>query len=231
MTALHQFGAEMLKLSKRLESFPAAVVAAPSTVSTTMDSPSSAANYSSVSSIPQPPPRLIRSTTNASIVHQQQRQHADHPDQVEVEGVANNCCDRRHHQQHPEHAGDIPPGGDDPTTNSVAHYNTPPYGTITASSGGCITGNGGANRCTLEAGSSHPFARLQSTDSPTSIEHCRNSIDRWATSTCKSEAHQGIPTTPSSLSTTKPALLLAHDGADAAAANRLHGRYANVHYY
>lgn len=63
MTALHQFGAEMLKLSKRLESYPTAPVSAKE--STLLGTTSRLAYNSHV-----PADRLIRSTTNASIVNQ-----------------------------------------------------------------------------------------------------------------------------------------------------------------
>lgn len=68
MTALHQFGAEMLKLSKRLESYPAAGPAPRQPLPPSpllLQSSSTYNNSSHVSS-----QRLIRSTTNASIVNQ-----------------------------------------------------------------------------------------------------------------------------------------------------------------
>lgn len=66
MTALHQFGAEMLKLSKRLESYPTAAVAAPKQPLP----PSPLLLPSSTYSLHSSTHRLIRSTTNASIVNQ-----------------------------------------------------------------------------------------------------------------------------------------------------------------
>lgn len=62
MTALHQFGAEMLKLSKRLESYPTGPVSAKESTHLTT---SRLAYNSHV-----PADRLIRSTTNASISNQ-----------------------------------------------------------------------------------------------------------------------------------------------------------------
>lgn len=67
MTALHQFGAEMLKLSKRLESYPCAAAAAPAKQPLP---PSPLLLPSSSYSIQSSTHRLIRSTTNASIANQ-----------------------------------------------------------------------------------------------------------------------------------------------------------------
>lgn len=78
MTALHQFGAEMLKLSKRLESYP---TAAPPTLATTVtpmmtkDTPSPSIH---TSRFPPSPDILIRSTANASKVIQQQHTTNEH---------------------------------------------------------------------------------------------------------------------------------------------------------
>lgn len=284
MTALHQFGAEMLKLSKRLESFPAAATvttATPSTASTTMDGSLGAAstmNYSSVLSTPRPMPtttsRLIRSSTNASIEHRIQPRNEDYEP-----GSDDNY--RQQQRQYRYHADDIPAGGNgggtnaDPTTNSVVHYYKPaamlPFDASTATPSCSITRKSSVNPCSILGGGG-PLApattavsavamMFQSPDSPTSIEHCRNAVDRQRTShrdgdrsrssrsssssssTCKSEAHQGTqPHPPPANETTLPSLSttvsLVHDdkvsvvAAPVTAAKPLHSiRYANVPYY
>lgn len=80
MTALHQFGAEMLKLSKRLESYPTASpkqTLPPSPLLIQPRAPSNGISSSDTTHVTNQ--RLIRSTTNASIVT---RRRPNTPDEV-----------------------------------------------------------------------------------------------------------------------------------------------------
>lgn len=120
MTALHQFGAEMLKLSKRLESYPMAAASAPRPpippspllFSSHHHQHHNGNNSTKNISIVGTTNRLIRSTTNASIVDQRANSGCEvvvgddttvhyHTDgAAPAAAVGGDSCCNHHHQHH-----------------------------------------------------------------------------------------------------------------------------------